>query len=184
MDCGICWSRMNKVFIKLWTKCFFNYPICLRAPVFLRITTKTYYLITWRPGNRPLSSSSKWLCFLLIHRRVKPQEIPQVSFVTHYCLIVYTSPPSPLFHLELSSKIRSSLLYFAAAITFERFKTFCLRSSRAETETFTRERDLIPIGVPSNRIRCQRKDSDEAFPTTFFNESSQLIIQILKMCKQ
>jgi len=50
-----------------------------------------------------------------------------------------------------SSKIRSSLLYFSAAITFERFKTFCLHSSPAETETFTRERNLIPIDILSNR---------------------------------
>jgi len=48
----------------------------------------------------------------------------------------------PLFHrhLKLSSKIRSSLLYFSTAITFERFKTFCLHSSRGDRNFHTRAR--------------------------------------------
>lgn len=148
MDCGTCWSRMNKVFIKLWTKCFFNYPICFRAPVFLRVVAKTYYLIT--EGQVTVFFSEVTL-FL-----TNPQKSNRRKFrrcrswrVTLWSFTLLHLPPFQR-HLELSSKIRSSLLYFSTAITFERFKTFCLHFSHAETETFTRERDLIPIGTLLN----------------------------------
>jgi len=91
-----------------------------------------------KASNRLLSSSPKWLCFLLIHRS---QTAGNSAGVVRDALLFerlhFSHLPPPIQrHLELSSKIRSSLLYFSAAITFERFKTFCLHSSHAETENF------------------------------------------------
>lgn len=157
-----------------------NLSSCPRISQDYGKNTLSYYR---RPGNRLLSSSSKWLCFLLIH----PSQTAGNSAGVVRDALLFDRLHFSIFllfqrHLKLSSKIRSSLLYFSTAITFERFKTFCLHFSRAETETFTRERDLIPIGILSNRSLKENIDSDKVFPTAVpFNRSLQLIIKISKI---
>lgn len=111
------------------------------------------YYVEGPQDNRSLSSSSKWLCFLLIHRsQTAGNSAGVVRDALLFDRLHFSALPQRFQrHLKLSSKIRCCTS--PRAITLERFKTFCLRSSRAraETETFTRERDLIPIGIPSNR---------------------------------
>lgn len=148
------------------TECFFNYPICLRAPVFLRITAKTRYLITEGQVSSIIFFFEVTL-FLTNPQKTAGNSAGVVRDALLFDRLHFSTFPRFQGHLELSSKIRSSL-YFFAAITFERFKTFCLHCLHVETKTFTRERDLIPIGILSNRIQCQRKDSDEVFSTYSF----------------
>lgn len=84
--------------------------------------------------NRPLSSSSKWLCFLLIHRsQTAGNSAGVVRDALLFDRLHFSTPsssPSPVLETPETLE-QDSLLYFTTAITFERFKTFCLRSSRA-----------------------------------------------------
>lgn len=173
---------MNKVFIKLWTECFFNYPICLRISQNYGKNTLSYYR---RPGKPSIIFFFEATFFLTNPQKSNRRKFRRCrSWRVLFDRLHFSTFLQFQGHLELSSKIRSSLLYFSAAITFERFKTFYLHSLHAETETFTRERDLIPIGTIESYSMSKKIVTKCSRQPYSFNKDLRVIIQIKKIYKQ